>query len=351
MGAPTPNVIITPFGEGNAGSITLPIPVPSQLPGNPGYASFTDGFPSDTSGAGSLPPRWQDMQGILYMVSAYCQALTGGQVWQFNSTWEAANSGYALGAQLAMAANNGIWINLSNGNSNNPDTTAAATSNWAPLEAYGITAITGLTNTNVTLTAPQAACPIITLAGTLTANVQIIFPTWLKQWKIVNLTTGAFTITCKTASGTGVVIPQGGVTLPIGVYGDGTNIQPANGLVSSTFNVAWTGFSSAPGGVAAQYVTDGYRVTLTLPGGSTGTSNSSSFGISNLPASITPFRGQTVWTSGYINGGSAVSTPVAVGILSNGTINFVLPGTTWSASGNKGIDSTYAAMPLTYLLT
>ena len=231
MGAPTPDVIVEPFGSGAGGGfITLPIPVPSQLPANPGFASFTDGFPSDTMGAGSLPPRGQDFNGILYMLSAYCQALTGGQFWSFNSTWEAANSGYAAGAILSMAANDGLWINESAGNANNPDTTAAASSNWAPLAAYGWANITGLTNANVTLTAPQAALPIISLNGALTGNIQIIFPPWLKQWLIQNNTTGQFSVTCKTASGTGVAVPQGGVASPTLIYGDGTNIQPVSAV-------------------------------------------------------------------------------------------------------------------------
>lgn len=225
MGAPTPNVIVTPFGT-NAVGITLPIPVPSQLPGNPGYASFDDGFPSDTEGAGSLPPRWQDFQGILYMLSAYCQAATGGQFWQYNSTWSAANSGYAVGAIVAMANGLGFWLNTASGNTNNPDTTAAASSGWVPIAQYGSTAVSGLTNANVTLTAVQAAAPTLVLSGTLTGNVQIIFPTWLLRWTVINNCTGNYTVTCTTSAGTGVVIPQLGATEPTLVCGDGTNIQP-----------------------------------------------------------------------------------------------------------------------------
>ena len=241
MGAPTPAVIIEPFGaNANPSYITVPIPVPSQIPGNPGRASFNDGFPSDTMGAGAIDPYGQDFNGILYMLSAYCQALTGGQFWSFNSTWEAANSGYALGAILSMAANTGFWLNLSAGNVNNPDTTAAATSNWAPLASYGWADITGLTNANVTLTATQAALPIISLNGALTGNIQIIFPTWLKQWLIQNNTTGQFSVTCKTASGTGVAVPQGGTAAPTHVYGDGTNIQPV-----AAFSQVLGGFKAA----------------------------------------------------------------------------------------------------------
>ncbi|MFJ3045321.1 hypothetical protein ACIPEN_05790, partial [Herbaspirillum chlorophenolicum] len=104
-------------------------------------------------------------------------------------------------------------------NTNNPDTGGA---NWAPIDGYGITAVTGLTNANVTLSATQYSKKIITLAGTLTGNVQIIFPTTMQQWLVVNNTTGAFTVTCKTASGTGAAVPQGGVQ---SFWGDGTNLN------------------------------------------------------------------------------------------------------------------------------
>jgi hypothetical protein len=103
---------------------------------------------------------------------------------------------------------------------------------WVPLYNYGNTPVTGLTNAGVTLSSTQAARSRITLTGALTANLNIIFPTWQKDWTIVNATTGNFTITCKTAAGSGAIIAQGGAA---SIYGDGTNINlPALAVGTAT---------------------------------------------------------------------------------------------------------------------
>jgi hypothetical protein len=89
----------------------------------------------------------------------------------------------------------------------------------------------GLTNVNVTLTPTQFKNDMLTLSGTLTGNVQLIFPAHLQRWLIINNTTGNFSITCKTAAGTGVVVPQ---AQSVEVYGDGTNIgQTGLGTVTT----------------------------------------------------------------------------------------------------------------------
>jgi hypothetical protein len=265
MPAPTPDIIIEPFGTGNAGSITLPIPVPSQLPGNPGYASFQDGFPSDTSGAGSLPPRWQDMQGILYMITAYQVAQTGGQFWPYSSTWSSENSGYAVGAIVLMANGQGFWINLSSGNTNNPDTTAAATSNWVPFGAYGTSSIT-LSNANVTLTSVQAATPQIVLTGTLTANVQVIFPTWYQRWRVINNCTGNYTVTAKTSSGTGIYIAPLSSYGASDIYCDGTSIWPLFSQVSKLHAMAVLSSNSTRTSTTTLSADSTLQQTIFLPG-------------------------------------------------------------------------------------
>lgn len=229
-GAPTPPLILAGFGF-NAGAsyIMTPIPFASQQP-NP-RASYTDGFPPQTVGnTATDPPDVRDFNGILYSATANIAAFSAGQFFEFNSSIATQNSGYAIGAIVVSADDTGLWINQTSGNSNNPDTAPAATSGWAPLARYGLTAVTGLTNANVTLTAQQAAKDIITLAGTLTGNVQIIFPPWEDQWLIANNTTGAFSVTCKTASGAGVAVPQGVTSI---IYSDGTNIALVGSSLSA----------------------------------------------------------------------------------------------------------------------
>ncbi len=235
-GSPAPPLIQEAFGTGAGSSyITNPIPVASQIGVKAGAASYTDGFPPLTmtpASSGGVNPFGQDMNGILYAATANIAALTGGQQYQFSSTYATANGGYALGAILAMASGGGYWINQVAGNSNNPDTTAPASSGWAPLSVYGATTLSGLASANVTLTGPQAAAPQIFLSGTLTANIQIIFPAWVRGWTVTNSTTGAYTVTCTTASGTGVAITQGAT---VQIFGTGTNIVAGATLIPNGY--------------------------------------------------------------------------------------------------------------------
>ena len=68
------------------------------------------------------------------------------------------------------------------------------------------------------------------LIGVLTGNRSIIVPATVQQYWINNTTTGSFTLTVKTASGTGVVVPQNGAAI---LYCDGTNV-----INAQTLNVA-----------------------------------------------------------------------------------------------------------------
>lgn len=61
----------------------------------------------------------------------------------------------------------------------------------------------------VTLTADEAAYARMAFNGVLTANIAVVVPNTEARWDVANLTTGAFTLTVKTAAGTGVVITQG----------------------------------------------------------------------------------------------------------------------------------------------
>lgn len=104
---------------------------------------------------------------------------------------------------------------------------------WVPLYNYGNTPVTGLAGVDVTLSSTQAARAHITLSGALTAPLNVIFPGWVKEWIVLNKTTGAFSLTCKTAAGTGVAVPQN--SSPTRIYGDGTNIvQVAENVAPAT---------------------------------------------------------------------------------------------------------------------
>lgn len=116
---------------------------------------------------------------------------------------------------------------------NTGNTPSSSPTWWVPLYNYGDTPVAGLANANVTLSSTQAARAHITFSGALTAALNIVFPNWVKDWTVVNNTTGAFALTCKTAAGTGVAIPQNGS--PTKIRGDGTNItQAAENIAPAT---------------------------------------------------------------------------------------------------------------------
>jgi len=61
-------------------------------------------------------------------------------------------------------------------------------------------------------------------SGVLTANMQIVVPNTIQQYWIRNNTTGSYTLTVKTAAGTGVIVVQSGASI---LYCDGTNVVQA----------------------------------------------------------------------------------------------------------------------------
>jgi hypothetical protein len=91
--------------------------------------------------------------------------------------------------------------------------------------ALGISGATtiALTSTDVTLTATQAQCFVLIFTGTLTTNVHVIVPAESRVFVADNRTSGAFTVTVKTASGGGVAVDQSARTL---IYCDGATVYP-----------------------------------------------------------------------------------------------------------------------------
>jgi hypothetical protein len=75
-----------------------------------------------------------------------------------------------------------------------------------------------LTGTNLNRIAYQ-------FSGVLTANMQIIVPNTIQQYWVRNTTTGAYSLTVKTAAGTGIAVVQNGAAI---LYCDGTNVVEAD---------------------------------------------------------------------------------------------------------------------------
>ncbi|MFW5400555.1 hypothetical protein V2A85_12705 [Yersinia sp. 1252 StPb PI] len=161
------------------------------------------------------------MNQILYELSSLARWASAGALNVFDSTFGSDIAGYPKGAVLSNSTFTGCWLNTVDANTSNPENTDGTLTGWVPAFTYGTTAITGLAAANVTLTALQAANERITLAGTLTANINLIFPAWKREWTIVNNCAGNFSVTAKTTAGTGVAIPSG---MTASILCDGTNI-------------------------------------------------------------------------------------------------------------------------------
>lgn len=219
----TPGKLVLPFA--NAGAKNT-IPTASQIGITAGAASLTDGFPPLTRtpiAAGGVPPSGLDMNGILYELSAILRWANAGGGYAYDSTFanDSNVNGYPKGARIMRSDGLGYWFNTVENNTTDPEAAGAAAAGWVPDFTNGVTSV-AMASTNVTLTPLQYGKPIIVITGTLTVNLNLIFPTIINEWTVINNTTGPYTITCKTAAGTGLVVNTAAL-----IVGDGTNIQSA----------------------------------------------------------------------------------------------------------------------------
>lgn len=144
-------------------------------------------------------------------------------------------------------------------------------------------------SSNVTLTAVEAGNAILQFTGVLTGNIAVIVPTSpTRAWIIKNATSGEFTLTVKTASGSGVVCVQG---FNAQVFCDGTNVYDA---LTDFDSIAMTGTPTAPtqtaGDNSTKVATTAFVATA-VSGGSV--TKDSDTGAGNLPAGTSAQRGAT----------------------------------------------------------
>jgi len=97
------------------------------------------------------------------------------------------------------------------------------------------TAVIAMPDANYTLTqangsTDEARKMFLVLSGALTSGRNVICPTASKLYIVKNSTTGGFAITVKTASGTGISVPNGSSTA---LYCDGTNVIDASNYLSA----------------------------------------------------------------------------------------------------------------------
>lgn len=227
-----PSKTVLPFAA-DGGKNT--IPVASQIGIVNGAASFTDGFPPLTRtpvAAGGVPPFGVDVNGILNQISAIAQWANAGAGYVWDSTFSSNSDvdGYPAGARVLRSDGTGYWLNLVDNNTTNPESSPVG---WVPDFTNGVSGIV-MTNANVTLTPLQYGKPIIEITGLLTANLNLVFPNIAYDWVVINSTTGAFTISGKTASGAGVTIAGGTSVLAC----DGANNMFAVGGLSGALLAA-----------------------------------------------------------------------------------------------------------------
>jgi len=138
----------------------------------------------------------------------------------------------------------------------------------------------------------------LTSTGSLTATRELIVPTINKTYVVQNNTTGAQSITVKTAAGTGITVPNG---MTATLYVDGTNVIQAFNFLPSlnlttldTTNVEVTNIKAKDGSAAITIANSTGAVTTTAGvavGGAlsvTGTStfNTSLSGLAQLTAGV-----------------------------------------------------------------
>ncbi len=130
----------------------------------------------------------------------------------------------------ATGANSGTWGQITNTN------LLILEQAIGGYDAIGVTSGATLTFSNGVLS--NGKNQILKLTGTITSNVDVVIPDSIeKTYTVQNSTTGAFTVTFKTTSGTGVTWTATDKGTKV-LYSDGTNILEG---LSSTGNLTATG--------------------------------------------------------------------------------------------------------------
>ena len=220
-----PPKYVIPFAQNDASKATIP---PNSADDT--RASQSQGFPPRTGlppEAGGVPPQKADMNGALNQLAGpILWGLAGGR-FPFDNAFASDSNigGYPLGSNLPAADGRGEWYSAVNDNVTNPDTVGTG---WVPGYHYGATALSGQTGGNVTLTPAQAAKRVVTVAGTLTGNLVLIVPAWVYGWTFYNNTSGAFSVSVRTAAGSAAAIPQNGAPTPVNCDGTNCSLLAAN---------------------------------------------------------------------------------------------------------------------------
>jgi hypothetical protein len=249
-----PSKIYVPFAQNDSSKVNVPVTTTDAT-----RASQSLGFPPLTGEppeSGGVPPQLEDFNGAINQIASIAWWVMGGNFYPYDATFAASSyiGGYANGAKLLRLDNTGDWLNTVDNNVTNPDATDGTAANWTPGYNYGAASI-AVSSTAITVRPVQAAKKILILTGTLSANTTVTLPAWVYEWTIINNTAMVtFTLLLNTASGTGVYLQAGALS----VRGDGTNIvQDAKSTAPATTPTQYP---------QAQQVTSGALWTATAGG-------------------------------------------------------------------------------------
>lgn len=181
------------------------------------------------------------------------------------------------------------------------------------------------------------------LTGTITGARNIIVPTTVAQYWVDNQTTGAFTLTVKTAAGSGVVVPTGSRYI---LYVDGSGVVDADtGSFSSPLAVADGGTgattaSSARTNLGATSIGNSLFTASTtaaartaIGSGAVGDSVFTGATAAAIQTTLSvPPTSRTISTSGYTTGGGDLSANRTITLGSMGAVSRLLGSGSASAT-------------------
>lgn len=163
-------------------------PILATTPAGDNTASYDSGFPPITmtlKSAGGLPPKGQDMNQILYELSALCRWFSAGAYNNFDSAFATSIGGYPKGSSVLSDDGAKIYLSTIDANTNNPNSVLTG---WVDLLSFiggapiasptftgtpaGPTAAAGTNTTQLATTAfVKAAITAIGLGTASTKNV------------------------------------------------------------------------------------------------------------------------------------------------------------------------------------
>lgn len=111
-------------------------PILPTTPAGDNTASYESGFPPITmilKSAGGLPPKGQDVNQILYELSALCRWASSGALNSYDATFSTGIGGYPKGSVLLSDDGSNIFISTSDANIENPN---LSNNGWLNLFAF-----------------------------------------------------------------------------------------------------------------------------------------------------------------------------------------------------------------------